>query len=56
MLDQNVILTLTSFNGLLGSEKKHMKNQNGILTLSSFNGPLGSNRQIRQHFKKVSSL
>ena len=34
---QNGILTLTSFNVLLGSDKEDMLNQNGILTLTSLN-------------------
>ena len=36
------ILTLTSFNGLLGSDRQDRQNQKGILTLTSLNGPLGS--------------
>ena len=45
MLDQNVILTLTSFNGLLGSDKKDLQIHNGIFTLTSLNGTLGKGKK-----------
>ena len=42
MKNQNGILTLTSFNDLLGSAEEDMLNLNGTLTLTSLNGCLGS--------------
>ena len=42
MLNENSILTMTSFNGLLGYDKQDRQNQKGILTLTSLNGLLGS--------------
>ena len=55
MLKQNVMLTLTSFKGVLGTEKEGMQKQNGILTLTSLNGLLGSDKEDMQN-QKVSSI
>ena len=40
--NQKGILTLTSLNGLLGSDKKERQNQKGILTWTGLNDHLGS--------------
>ena len=53
MVNLNCILTVTNFNGLLGSDKEDMQNQNGILTLTSLNSPVGSDNQERQKLRKL---
>ena len=55
MLNLNCILTLTNFNGLLGSDNEDMQNQNGILTLTSLNSSLGSDKQDRQKLRRKKS-
>ena len=42
MHNQNGILILTSFNGLLGSDEEDMQNQKSILNFPSLSGILGS--------------
>ena len=57
MQNQNGILTFTSFNSLLGSDKKDMQNKSGILlTLTCCHGLLGSDKQDRQNQNGILTL
>ena len=49
MQNLNGILTSTSFNGLLGCDKRDRQNKTGILTLTNLNGLLGSDQQECQN-------